>query len=72
MKIEQHVVRITLLLIVATLLATTGCGPGNVIAKRPTIDDVDDQTATCKVAKYSPSTASAVSTSVVEASVAGV
>jgi hypothetical protein len=31
--------------------ATTGCGPGNVIAKNKSIADVDDQTTTCKVAK---------------------
>lgn len=29
----------------------TGCGPGNVIAKNKTISEVDDQQATCKVAK---------------------
>ncbi len=28
-----------------------GCGPGNVIAKNKTISEVDDQQATCKVAK---------------------
>jgi hypothetical protein len=37
------------LALVASL--ASGCGPGNVIAKKKTIEEVDDQQATCKVAK---------------------
>lgn len=33
------------------MTCTTACGPGNVIARNKTVDEVDDQQATCKVAK---------------------
>lgn len=40
------------LLVLGTLIfAASGCGPGNVIAKNKTVGEVDDQQATCKVAK---------------------
>jgi hypothetical protein len=39
-----------LTMLFASSLAS-GCGPGNVIAKKKTIEEVDDQQATCKVAK---------------------
>lgn len=43
-----------LLVLVAAIslaIGSWGCGPGNVIAKHKSVSDVDDQQATCKVAK---------------------
>ena len=51
-SLRRHFVRFGAVALVAGLgLTNGGCGPGNVIAKNKTVGDVDEQQATCKVAK---------------------